>query len=88
MWYYASSICVVYGSIEACRSIESGTTSKEKEIFQKEKILKKKGLLSRDRKSSEQFACFNRRYHEMKAEWGRSGIVPAMRSDTNQEEAL
>ena len=25
-------------------------------------------LLSRDHKSSEQFTCFNRRYHEMKAE--------------------
>ena len=26
------------------------------------------GLLSRNRKSSEQFMCFNRRYHEMQAE--------------------
>jgi hypothetical protein len=26
------------------------------------------GLLSRDRKSSEQYTCFNRRDHEMKAE--------------------
>jgi hypothetical protein len=44
--------------------------------------------LSRDGKSSEQFPCCKRRYHEMQAEWGRPGIVPAMKSDTNQEEAI
>jgi hypothetical protein len=45
-------------------------------------------LLSRDRKSSEQFVCFNRRYHEMKAELALSGIVPSMMSEMNQEEAI
>jgi hypothetical protein len=45
-------------------------------------------LLSRDRKSSEQFACFNRRYDEMKAELALSGIVSAMMSETNQKEAI
>jgi len=45
-------------------------------------------LLSRDGKSSEQFPCCKRRYHEMQAEWGRPGIVPAMKSATNQEEAI
>lgn len=46
------------------------------------------GLLSRDRKSSEQFTCFNRRDHEMKAELALSGIVPSMMSDAHQEEAI
>ena len=32
-----------------------------------EEMQLKKGLLSRDRKSSEQCTCFTRRYHEMKA---------------------
>jgi Na+/proline symporter len=45
-------------------------------------------LLSRDGKSSEQFPCCKRRYHEMQAEWGHPGIVPAMKSATNQEEAI
>ena len=45
-------------------------------------------LLSRDRKSSEQFVCFNRRYHEMKAELALSGIVPSVMSEMNQEEAI
>jgi hypothetical protein len=46
------------------------------------------GLLSRDRESSEQFMCFNRRYHEIQAELALSGIVPSMMSDVNQEEAI
>jgi hypothetical protein len=45
-------------------------------------------LLSRNRKSSEQFMCFNRRYHEIQAELALSGIVPSMMSDVNQEEAI
>ena len=44
--------------------------------------------LSQDRKSSEQFTCFNRRNHEMKVELALSGIVPSMMSDANQEEAI
>ena len=51
-------------------------------------LLKKFRLLSRDRKSSEQFTCFNRRYHEIKAELALSGIVPSMMSEVNQEEAI
>ena len=49
---------------------------------------REKWLLSRDRKSSEQFTCFNRRDHEMEAELALSGIVPSMRSDANQEAAI
>jgi hypothetical protein len=45
-------------------------------------------LLSRDRKSSEQFTCFNHRDHEIKAELALSGIVPSMMSEANQEEAI
>jgi hypothetical protein len=46
------------------------------------------GHLSQDRKSSEQFTCFNRRNHEMKAEFALAGSVPSMMSDANQEEAI
>ena len=46
------------------------------------------GLLSRDRKSSEQFTGFNCRDHEIKAELALSGIVPSMMSNANQEETL
>ena len=42
-------------------------------------------LLSRDRKSSEQFTGPNRRYDEMKAEFA---LVPSKMSDTSQEEAI
>jgi hypothetical protein len=53
-----------------------------------EKFESERRLLSRDRKSSEQFTCFNHRDHEMKAELALSRIVPSMRSDANQEEAI
>ena len=45
-------------------------------------------LLSRDRKSSEQFTYCKRRDHEIKAELALSGIMPSMMSNANQEEAI
>ena len=42
-------------------------------------------LLSRDSQSSEQFACLNRRYDEMQAEFARVSLTI---SETSQEEAL
>jgi hypothetical protein len=48
----------------------------------------KKRRLSPAAKSSWQFLGLNRGYHEMKAEFALSGIVPSILSDARQEEAV
>ena len=50
------------------RWVEGFTLNEDENDWYQWSGLKYFRLLSRDHKSSEQFTCFNRRYHEMKAE--------------------